>query len=147
MAEILLKRTENCKSSIQSPTWILMFAFLYSFAPSALYSVFFKSLLSSKRSGTSGCISQLYCRWYKNQLIMVLMSMPSSLRPMSGANFPSIIAWKVHGTSESHNFSRSILSLGCLTFLPSSDQLEMSSSPSHGHFLCLLQEISWSYES
>ena len=30
---------------------------------------------------------------------MVLMSMPSSLRPMSGANFPPIAAWKVHATS------------------------------------------------
>ena len=71
---------------------------------------------------------------------MVLMSMPSSLRPMSGANFQSVVAWKVHATSGSLNFSASTLVLACLTFLPSSDKFERSSSPGHGHFLSLLQE-------
>ena len=35
-----------------------------------------------------------------------------------------------------------ILVLAGLAFLPSSDELERSPSPGHGHFLCLLQEIS-----
>ena len=32
-----------------------------------------------------------------------------------------------------------------LAFSPSSDELERSLSPGHGHFLCLLQESSLSY--
>ena len=67
---------------------------------------------------------------------MVLMSMSSSLRLMSGVNFPHIVAWKVHATSWSLNFSRSNLSLGWLVFSPSLDELKKSSSPGHGQFLC-----------
>ena len=37
------------------------------------------------------------------------------------------------------------LVLAGLAFSPSSDELERSSSPGHGHFLCLLQENSLSY--
>ena len=33
-----------------------------------------------------------------------------------------------------------------LAFSPSSDELERSSSPGHGHFLCLLWESSLSYQ-
>ena len=38
---------------------------------------------------------------------MVLMSMSSSLRPMSGVNFPHIVTWAMHATSGSLYFSRS----------------------------------------
>ena len=48
---------------------------------------------------------------------MVSMSMSSSLSPMSGANFPPIVAWKVQATSGSLSFSRSNLSLGWFGFL------------------------------
>ena len=71
---------------------------------------------------------------------MVSMSMSSSLSPMSGANLPPIVAWEVQATSGSLNFSKSNLA-----FSPSSDELDRSSSPGHGHFLCLLQENALSY--
>ena len=50
-------------------------------------------------------------------VIMVLMSMSSSLSPMSGANFHFIVAWKVQATSGSLNFSRSNLSLCWFSFI------------------------------
>ena len=73
---------------------------------------------------------------------MVLMSMSSSLRPMSGVNFPHIVAWKCKphlGPLTSHDQT---LVLAGLAFSPSSAELKRSSSPGHGHFLCLLQESS-----
>ena len=78
---------------------------------------------------------------------MVSMSMSSSLSPMSGANFPPILSLlekcKPHlGPSASQDQT---LFLAGLAFLPSSDELERSSSPGHGHFLCLLQENSLFY--
>ena len=66
------------------------------------------------------------------------MSMSSSLSPISGANFPPIVACSPHlGHSISQDQS---LVLADLAFSPLSDELEKSSSPGHGHFLCLLQK-------
>ena len=70
---------------------------------------------------------------------MVLVSITSSLSLMSGANFPSIVAWKCEphlgpSTSQDQTFV-----LAGLAFSPSLD-LKRSSIPGHGHFLCLLQE-------
>ena len=50
-------------------------------------------------------------------VIMVLMSVSSFLRPMTGANYPPIVAWKVHAPSGPFNFSRSNLRLGWFGFL------------------------------
>ena len=77
---------------------------------------------------------------------MVLMSMSSSLRPTSGVNFPHIVAWKVHATSSPLTSQDQTIILASFAFSPPSDELERSSSPGHGHFLCLLQESSQSYE-
>ena len=57
--------------------------------------------------------SLLYCRWY----IMVSMTMSSPISPMSGANFPPIVARKVQATSGSLSFSRSNRSDGWFGFL------------------------------
>ena len=76
---------------------------------------------------------------------MVSMSMSSSLSPMSGANFLPIVALKCKphlGPSASQDQA---FALAGLAFSPSSDELERSSAPGHGHFLCLLQENSLSY--
>ena len=73
------------------------------------------------------------------------MSMSPSLSPKSGALFPLIIACKVEAISGSFNFSKSTWVLAGLAFLPSSNELERSSSPGHGHFQCLLQDSSLSY--
>ena len=77
---------------------------------------------------------------------MVSMSMSSSLSPMSGAKFPPIVLlekYKPHlGPSASQDQT---LVLAGLAFSSSSDELERSSSPGHGHFLCLLQENSLFY--
>ena len=48
---------------------------------------------------------------------MLSMSMSSSLRLMSGANFPPIVAWNVPATSGFLSFSRSNLSLDLVGFL------------------------------
>ena len=50
-------------------------------------------------------------------VIMVSMSMSSLLSPMSGANFPPTVAWKVQAISGSLSVSRSNLSLGWFAFL------------------------------
>ena len=76
---------------------------------------------------------------------MLSMFMSSSLMLMGGANFPPIVAWTVPATSGFLNLSSSNLSLDWVGFLVSSNELERSSSPGHGHFLCLLQESSLSY--
>ena len=76
---------------------------------------------------------------------MILMYMSSSLSPMSGANFPPILLEKCKphlGPSASQDQT---LVMAGLAFSPSPDELERSSSPGHGHFLCLLQENSLSY--
>ena len=61
---------------------------------------------------------------------------------MSGADFLPTVAWKVQATSGPSASQDQTLVLAGLAFSPSSDELEWSSSPGHGHFLCLLQEIS-----
>ena len=76
---------------------------------------------------------------------MVSMSMSSSLSPMSGANFPPMLPEKCKphlGPSASQDQT---LVLAGLAFSPSSDELERSSLPGHGHLLCQLQENSLSY--
>ena len=67
---------------------------------------------------------------------MVSMSMSSSLSPMSGANFPHL--------GPSASLDQTFVLAG-FAFSPSSDELEITSSPGHGHLLCLLQENSLSY--
>ena len=69
---------------------------------------------------------------------MVSMSMSSSLSLMSGKKFPPIVAGncKPHlGPSASQDQT---LVLAGLAFSPSLDELERSSLPGHGHFLCQL---------
>ena len=86
-------------------------------------------LLSSKRSITSLVTHGIFLdHWFPSisfaasvtavLQVVIMISMPifSSLRPMSGVNFPHIVAWKVHATSGSLNFSRSNLGLGCFGF-------------------------------
>ena len=76
------------------------------------------------------------------------MSMLSSLRLKSGTNSLPIPAWNVPATrvaSEFLNFLKSNLSVDWVAFWSSSDELERSSLPGHGHFLCLLQGSSLSY--
>ena len=69
---------------------------------------------------------------------MLSMSMPSSLRLMSSANFSLIGMCLPHlGFLSSQGQT--------LAFSISSDELERSSPPDHSHFLCLLQESSLSY--
>ena len=63
---------------------------------------------------------------------MVVMSMSSALRPMSGSIFPLIVAFKVHATSVSLAFQGQTLVWACLAFSPSSDELERSSLLGHG---------------
>ena len=73
---------------------------------------------------------------------MVLMSMSSSLRPMSGANFPPIVLGKcVQHLGPSTSQDQTIVLAG-LAFLPSSGKPERSSLPGHSHFLCMPQEKS-----
>ena len=76
---------------------------------------------------------------------MVSMSISSSFRPMSGANFSPVVALKLHATSGSLNISRSNSVLAGLAFWPSLVEPQRSSSPGHGPFLCLLQDSSLSY--
>ena len=52
-----------------------------------------------------------------------------SLRLMSGANFPPIVAWNLPATSRFLNLSSQTSVLTGLAFLSSSDELERSSSP------------------
>ena len=76
---------------------------------------------------------------------MVSMSMSSSLSPMSGANLHLLLLEKCKphlGPSASQDQT---VVLAGLAFSSSSDELERSSSPGHGHFLCLLQENSLFY--
>ena len=75
-------------------------------------------------------------------VIMVSVSMSLSLSPVTGAIFPPIIASEVQATSGSLSFQDQPLVLSGVAFSPSSDELERSSSPGHGHFLYLLQENS-----
>ena len=73
---------------------------------------------------------------------MILVSMSSTLRLMGGVNFPHIVAWKCMPHLGPLTSQDQTLVLAGLAFSPSSDELERSSSPDHGHFLCLLQECS-----
>ena len=76
---------------------------------------------------------------------MVYRSISSSLSLMSGVNFSPIVAenFKPHlGPPASQDQT---LVLAGLAFSPSSDDPERSSSPGHGHFLCLLQKNSLFY--
>ena len=75
----------------------------------------------------------------------LFLPISSSLRLMSGANFPPIVAWNLPAKSGSPNLSRSNLSLDWLAFWSSSDELERPLLPSNIHFPCLLQERSLSY--
>ena len=76
---------------------------------------------------------------------MVSMSMSSSLSPMSGANFLLSLLEKCKPHLGSSASQDQTLVLAGLAFSPSSDELERSSSPGHGHFLYLLQENSFFY--
>ena len=67
------------------------------------------------------------------------MFMSSSLSPVSGANKNC----KPHLSPLA--FQDKTLVFAGLAFSPSSDELSRSSSPGHGHFLCLLEENSLSY--
>ena len=60
---------------------------------------------------------------------------------MSGANFPPIVLEKCKPHLGPSASLGQTLVLAGLAFSPSSDDLERSLSPGHGHFLCLLQEI------
>ena len=71
---------------------------------------------------------------------MVLMPMSSSLSPMSGANFLPIVLEKCKPHLGPSTSQDQTLVLAGWVFSPSSDEFERSSSPGHGHFLCLLQE-------
>ena len=75
---------------------------------------------------------------------MVSMSMSSSLSPLSGANFHLSLLEKCEANLGPSASQDQTLILAGLTFSHSS-KLERSSSPGHGHFLCLLQESSLSY--
>ena len=72
---------------------------------------------------------------------MLSRSISSSLRLMSGANFPPIVAWNVPATFF-FNFQGQTSFLTGSVLWSASDELERSSSPSHGHFLYLLKESS-----
>ena len=73
-------------------------------------------------------------------VITVSMSVSSLFMMMTGANFPSIIAWKVSNTLGSFSFSRSNLNLVCFVLLIFLDEGGRSLSASCGHFQCLLLE-------
>ena len=74
-------------------------------------------------------------------VIMESMSVSSLFMMVRGANFPSIIAWKVSNTLEPISLLRLNLShvcFGLLIFF--SGEGGRSSSASYGHFQCLLQK-------
>ena len=73
---------------------------------------------------------------------MVLLSMSSSFRLMNGKLLLLEKCMPHLGPSTSHG---QILVLAGLGFSPSLDELKRSSSPGHGHFLCMLQESSLFY--
>ena len=73
---------------------------------------------------------------------MVLMSMSSSLRPMSGGNSHILLLGKCMPHLGPLTSQDQALVLAGLAFSPSSDELKRSSSPGHGHSLCLPQESS-----
>ena len=73
-------------------------------------------------------------------VIMVLMSMSSSLCPLSGANLPLSLLEKCRPHIGPSTPQDQFLVLASLAFSSSSNELKKRSSPGHGHFLCLLQE-------
>ena len=67
---------------------------------------------------------------------MVLMSMSSSLSPMSGAIFIVSLLGKCKPHLGPSTSQDQTLVFAGLALSPSLDELERSSSPGHGHFLC-----------
>ena len=76
---------------------------------------------------------------------MVFMSMSPSLSPIVVRTSHLSLLEKCKPHLGPSAFQDQTLVLAGLAFSPSSDELERSSSPGHGHFLCLLQENSLSY--
>ena len=129
--------------------WILLFASLNYFAPSASYRFFFKFLLSSQRSRTSLVTHGFFLRHYCCMVggnhginVHVLISQSSEGCKLS-TGLSLLEKWKPHlGPTASQDQT---LVLAGLAFSQSSDEFERSSPPGHGLFLCLLQENSLSY--
>ena len=129
-----------------------LFASLYSFAPSASYRFFFKSLLTSQ--GREPLVTHFFFLRRSFPSISLAASVTSVFYTDIHVFIFQSIEWCEFPTYRCLNSASHIwvtqpkgqtLVLAGLAFAASSDEHERSSSPGHGHFLCLLQENSLSY--